>query len=34
MDMHPVKVDAAIRPVVCEEGAPQSGDAGKKELVD
>jgi hypothetical protein len=30
MGMHPVKVDAAIRPVVCEERAPQSGDAGKK----
>jgi hypothetical protein len=34
MDKHPVKVDAAIRLVVCEERAPQSGDAGRKDLVD
>jgi hypothetical protein len=34
MEMHPVNVNCAIAPVVCEERAPQSGDAGRKEFVD
>jgi hypothetical protein len=34
MGTHPVEVDCAIAPVVCEERAPQPGDAGRKKLLD